>query len=164
MHILVMAAFLGVLFDRRRDSRCNHNILVDWEICHAHRDGDILSSVSPEPHYECDVSERSGIKESEQKMDSLLIGLMGTLFLFFLLATGVHIGVALIASGLVGLSVLTGFDVAIKMIVSAFYHKISTPALITLHLFILIGHLASGDCEYPQLSHVRRAALFVGLL
>jgi tripartite ATP-independent transporter DctM subunit len=77
-------------------------------------------------------------------MDSLLIGVLGIVFLFFLLATGIHIGVALIASGLVGLSVLTGFSVAIKMIVSAFYHKISTPALITLPLFILMGHLASG--------------------
>ncbi len=77
-------------------------------------------------------------------MDPLVIGILGIVFLFLLLAVGVHIGVALVASGLFGLCVLTGFEAAIKMIVSAFYHKISTPALITLPLFILMGVLASG--------------------
>jgi len=77
-------------------------------------------------------------------MDPLFIGLIGIVILFVLLALGVHIGVALIASGLIGLCMLTSFDGAIKMAVSSFYHKISKPALITLPLFILMGHLASG--------------------
>jgi len=77
-------------------------------------------------------------------MDALTIGIIGIILLFVLLALGVHIGVALIASGLMGLWILTGFEGAIKMVTSAFYHKVSKPALITLPLFILMGHLASG--------------------
>jgi tripartite ATP-independent transporter DctM subunit len=69
---------------------------------------------------------------------------MGSVCLFVLLALGVHIGVALIVSGFLGLTYMNGFETTISMVVSGFYHKISNPGLITLPLFILMGHLASG--------------------
>lgn len=77
-------------------------------------------------------------------MDPYLIGLMGALLLFVLLAVGTHIGIALSISGFIGIAMITGFDQAISMNVTAIYHKISAPALITLPLFILMGYLASG--------------------
>lgn len=77
-------------------------------------------------------------------MDSYLIGLLGVVLLFFLLAIGTHIGIALAVSGFVGISLMTGFQQAIKLCVTAFYHKISGPVLIILPLFILMGYLASG--------------------
>jgi C4-dicarboxylate transporter DctM subunit len=77
-------------------------------------------------------------------MDPLIIGVLGILILFLVLALGFHVGLALIISGFVGLLFIIGFEQAITMIVAAFYHKISNPALITLPLFILMGHLASG--------------------
>jgi len=64
--------------------------------------------------------------------------------LFAILALGFHIGLALIMSGFIGLLFMLSFEQTITMTVAAFYHKISNPALITLPLFILMGHLASG--------------------
>lgn len=77
-------------------------------------------------------------------MDPLLVGIMGIILLFFLLAAGVHIGLALGISGFIGICILTGgFVPAIKMVTSAFYFKVSTPVLIVLPLFALMGYLAS---------------------
>ena len=77
-------------------------------------------------------------------MDSLMIGLLGVVGLLVLLALGVHIGIALLISGFVGLTMLNGFQATMPTVVSGFYHKISNPALITLPLFVLMGFLASG--------------------
>ena len=77
-------------------------------------------------------------------MDPILVGILGIILLFIILALGFHIGLALIISGFTGLLFILGFEQTITMAVSAFYHKISKPALITLPLFILMGHLASG--------------------
>ena len=68
-------------------------------------------------------------------MDSLMIGLLGVVGLLVLLALGVHIGIALLISGFVGLTMLNGFQASMPTVVSGFYHKISNPALITLPLF-----------------------------
>jgi tripartite ATP-independent transporter DctM subunit len=77
-------------------------------------------------------------------MDPILVGTLGILFLFVILALGFHIGLALTISGFTGLLFILDFNQTSTMVVSAFYHKISKPALITLPLFILMGHLASG--------------------
>ena len=74
-------------------------------------------------------------------MDPYLIALMGAILLFVLLAVGVHIGIALAISGFLGITYLTGFQQAVSINVTAFYHKISNPSLITLPLFILMGYL-----------------------
>jgi tripartite ATP-independent transporter DctM subunit len=62
--------------------------------------------------------------------------------LFLLLALGVHIGIALTACGFFGMCLLVGFSPALKTATAALYHKISSPALVTLPLFILMGILA----------------------
>lgn len=77
-------------------------------------------------------------------MDPLAVGLLGVLALLVLLSLGVHIGIALVISGFLGLTMLNGFHATIPTVVSGFYHKISNPALITLPLFVLMGFLASG--------------------
>ena len=78
-------------------------------------------------------------------MDPLLTGLIGVILLFVLLAAGVHIGFSLMISGFIGLSIILGdFEPAIKMTVTAFYHRITSPVLVTLPLFVLMGYLASG--------------------
>ena len=77
-------------------------------------------------------------------MDPVWIGLIGVIILFVLLAIGVHIGIALMISGFIGIFAITGFTQAISMNVTSVYHKISNPSLITLPLFILMGYLASG--------------------
>jgi tripartite ATP-independent transporter DctM subunit len=77
-------------------------------------------------------------------MDPVVMGLIGVIILFFLLALGVHIGIALGVAGFVGILIISGFQQAISMNVTSVYHKISNPSLITLPLFILMGYLASG--------------------
>ena len=77
-------------------------------------------------------------------MDPFVIGLIGAAILFLLLALGTHIGIALTFSGFIGIALVTGFERAIMLCVSAFYHKISGPVLVILPLFILMGYLASG--------------------
>lgn len=77
-------------------------------------------------------------------MDPFLVGLLGLICLFVLLALGTHIGIALAISGFLGIWFVVGFEQAISMTATSMYHKISSPALITLPLFILMGYCASG--------------------
>ncbi len=77
-------------------------------------------------------------------LDPLVLGGLGIALLFVLLALGTHIGFALIIASAIGLAVVTGFKPMTDMVINSFYHKISNPTLITLPLFILMGHLASG--------------------
>jgi len=77
-------------------------------------------------------------------MDPYLIGLLGLILLLVLLALGMHVGVALAVSGFAGLWYIVGFERAMAMGVSSLYGKVSTTALVTLPLFILVGYLASG--------------------
>ncbi len=78
-------------------------------------------------------------------MENFGISLIGVIALFVLLAIGVHIGFALIISGFVGLFLLRpDIHAIMNMVITAFYHKITMPVLITLPLFIIMGFLASG--------------------
>ena len=77
-------------------------------------------------------------------MDPYLLGVIAVIFLFLLLALGTHIGLALAMVGLAGCAILTNFGQAINLSGTALYHKVASPALITLPLFVLMGYLASG--------------------
>lgn len=77
-------------------------------------------------------------------MEPLVIGIIGIAAFIILLILGVHIGVALAAVGLVGLSVMVGFYPALTWTAMGIYHKVATWALITAPLFIMMGLLASG--------------------
>ena len=76
-------------------------------------------------------------------LDPFVTGSLGIALLFVLLSMGFHIGFALIISGIAGLMTIVGFDSTMSMVINSFYHKISNPSLITLPLFILMGHLSS---------------------
>jgi C4-dicarboxylate transporter DctM subunit len=76
-------------------------------------------------------------------VDTTSAGTIAIILVFFLLASGVHVGIALITSGFIGTMLISGFIPAIKMVSSAMYFKISSPVLISLPLFILMGYLAS---------------------
>ena len=85
-------------------------------------------------------------------MDAMTASISGVVLLLILLVTGVHIGFALIAAGIAGLIVVLGsFTPVITSVVSAFYHKVSMPALVTVPLFVLMGFLASGGGISRQL-------------
>ncbi|MEM4406457.1 MAG: TRAP transporter large permease [Candidatus Methanomethylicaceae archaeon] len=75
-------------------------------------------------------------------MDPSLVAFLGLVLLLVTLALGVHIGIALTISGLVGMSLISGFYPALKTATGALYHKVSNPTLVTLPLFILMGVLA----------------------
>lgn len=77
-------------------------------------------------------------------MDAVLLGLAGVVLLLVLLLSGMHVGMALILTGFLGLTTVLGVERALEMSVSAIYGKISGTALVTLPLFILVGYLASG--------------------
>jgi len=78
-------------------------------------------------------------------MDPLVSGLIGIALLLVLLLLGFHVGLCLMMSGLIGIFMITGnFDTSAKMVVAAFYSKITLPELVTLPLFTLMGYLASG--------------------
>lgn len=84
-------------------------------------------------------------------MTSLVIGFIAIAILFILLAIGMQIGVALAAAGFIGLWLINGFEQASWMAIHGLYHKIASPDLITLPLFILMGYLASGGGISRQL-------------
>jgi len=77
-------------------------------------------------------------------MDPTVLGILGIAVLFILLAVGVHIGVALGLVGIVGSSLIVGFEGSIYSSVSSIYHKVAGFELITIPLFVLMGYLASG--------------------
>jgi C4-dicarboxylate transporter, DctM subunit len=77
-------------------------------------------------------------------MDPNIIAIIGIAVLLFLLAIGVHIGVALGLVGIIGSTVIVGFEGSIYSSVSSIYHKIASYELITIPLFVLMGYLASG--------------------
>ncbi|OPY85989.1 MAG: Sialic acid TRAP transporter permease protein SiaT [Smithella sp. PtaU1.Bin162] len=77
-------------------------------------------------------------------MEPLTIGIITIIILFLLLALGIHIGIALATAGFIGLAIITDARQAIWVTTTAFYHKIASPDLITLPLFILMGFAASG--------------------
>lgn len=77
-------------------------------------------------------------------MDPLTVSFIGPALMLLLLLLGVHIGFSLLISGFIGLLViLHGFQPAIKLVVSAFYYRISLALLVVLPLFVLMGYLAS---------------------
>jgi C4-dicarboxylate transporter, DctM subunit len=77
-------------------------------------------------------------------LDPVILGLLGIVVLFILLALGVHIGVALGVVGIAGSALLVGFEGSAYPSVSSMYHKVASFELITIPLFVLMGYLASG--------------------
>ena len=57
-------------------------------------------------------------------MDSWIIGIMCVGILLVLIALGIHIAISLLVSGLIGLSIILGFEQAILMSVRSMYGNI----------------------------------------
>jgi tripartite ATP-independent transporter DctM subunit len=75
-------------------------------------------------------------------MTSLQIGLLGLVFLFFLIGWGVYVPVALSLVGFFGVILVSGLDAALQMIGWLPYHSLALFAFVTMPLFILMGEFA----------------------
>jgi tripartite ATP-independent transporter DctM subunit len=75
-------------------------------------------------------------------MSDFLIGLLGILALFFMLAAGVHIGVALGVVGVLGMLIIIGLEAGVSLLTTTSFHFATNPEFIVMPLFILMGLLA----------------------
>lgn len=102
-------------------------------------------------------------------MESLTIGIGGTILLFLLLSLGVHIAISLTSIGFIGCAVLffmktgditKGMSLATSMLDTCFFSTATNYVWVTLPLFILMGLLAAeGGLSY---SAYRSASKWVG--
>jgi tripartite ATP-independent transporter DctM subunit len=102
-------------------------------------------------------------------MESLTVGIGGTILLFLLLSVGVHIAISLTSIGFIGCAILffmktgnmaKGVSLATSMLNTAFFSTASNYVWVTLPLFILMGLLAAeGGLSY---SAYRSASRWVG--
>lgn len=76
-------------------------------------------------------------------MDTFLVGIIGILFLFILLAIGVHISADFFIVGFLGIAVILGIKPAYNFIGQTMYYAIATPHFAALPLFILMGAFAA---------------------
>lgn len=70
-------------------------------------------------------------------------GIYGVVGLFILLLTGMHIGVAMMIVGVIGMTVMLGPGPAFGAMPDAIFGKVTSYELVTIPLFILMGYLAS---------------------
>ena len=76
-------------------------------------------------------------------MDTTLIGVTGLLILPFLLASGIHIGVALAVIGAGGIICVVGFNRGLFMLASSFYSIGDRFVWIVIPLFVFMGVVAA---------------------
>ncbi|MBT3532496.1 MAG: TRAP transporter large permease subunit, partial [Rhodospirillaceae bacterium] len=70
-------------------------------------------------------------------------GIIVMVFLFVILAIGVHIGVALGLAGLLGMTLTIGTDAALAQLASVPFAMTNSFTLAVIPLFILMGSLAT---------------------
>jgi tripartite ATP-independent transporter DctM subunit len=89
-------------------------------------------------------------------VDPFLAGILGIFALFFMLAAGVHIGVALGVVGVLGTMVSIGLEGSISLLATTSFHFATNPEFIVMPLFILMGLLAMmggiSEATYDALS------------
>ncbi|MEJ2739789.1 MAG: TRAP transporter large permease [Dehalococcoidia bacterium] len=71
-----------------------------------------------------------------------LIGILGFLAMFVLLAIGIHIGISLGVIGLIGCGIMLGFSRSISLLVTTPYYVVADYNFIVLPMFILMGEMA----------------------
>jgi C4-dicarboxylate transporter DctM subunit len=76
-------------------------------------------------------------------MSDILPGVLGFGVLLILILLRVHIGLALMVVGFVGIAVLKSFQGALTLLITASYFSVASFAFIILPLFILMGLLAT---------------------
>ena len=75
-------------------------------------------------------------------MTALVIGVVGSLFLFFLIGSGVHIAAALALCGFFGVILLSSLDAALSLMGWFPYSALASFTFVALPLFILMGEFA----------------------
>ncbi len=71
-----------------------------------------------------------------------LLGILGFVVMFALLAIGIHVGIALAVIGFIGSAIMLGFSRSLSMLVTTPYFTVADYAFIVLPMFILMGELA----------------------
>jgi C4-dicarboxylate transporter DctM subunit len=75
-------------------------------------------------------------------IDPILVGLIGLLVLFAILATGLPIGVAMALVGFTGYAVIAGLPAALSQLQAVPYSSVASYSLTIIPLFILMGEFA----------------------
>lgn len=78
-------------------------------------------------------------------MESGIVGIIGILMLLILIILGVHIGIALLAVGFIGLVYVHNVDAALSLTLNSFYATASTYSFTVLPLFIMLGYFAGAS-------------------
>ena len=71
-----------------------------------------------------------------------LLGILGFVFMFVLLAMGLHIGISLGVIGFIGCALMLGFSRSLSMLVTTPYYVVANYAFIVLPMFIFMGEMA----------------------
>jgi C4-dicarboxylate transporter DctM subunit len=71
-----------------------------------------------------------------------LLGILGFVFMFVLLALGLHIGISLSVIGFIGCALMLGFSRSLSMLVTTPYYVVADYNFIVLPMFILMGEMA----------------------
>jgi len=95
-------------------------------------------------------------------MSSELIGVIGFLFMFFLMAVGLEIGFAMAIAGFLGFAYLASFPAACNLLAKDIYDVFTTYSLTVVPLFIFMGQIAANsgigkklyDMSYKFIGHV----------
>jgi len=71
-----------------------------------------------------------------------LLGILGFVVMFVLLALGLHIGISLGVIGFIGCAIMLGFSRSLSMLVTTPYYVVANYAFIVLPMFIFMGEMA----------------------
>ena len=71
-----------------------------------------------------------------------IIGILGFLAMFVLLAFGIHIGISLGVIGFIGCGIMLGFSRSLSLLVTTPYYVVADYSFIVLPMFILMGEMA----------------------
>jgi C4-dicarboxylate transporter DctM subunit len=75
-------------------------------------------------------------------MSPELLGILGFVAMFALLALGIHVGIALAVIGFIGSAMMLGFSRSLSMLVTTPYFTVADYAFVVLPMFIMMGELA----------------------
>lgn len=95
-------------------------------------------------------------------MSSELVGVIGFLFMFFLMAVGLEIGFAMAITGFLGFAYLASFPAACNLLAKDVYDVFTTYSLTVVPLFIFMGQIAANsgigkklyDMSYRFIGHI----------
>ncbi|MCX7856381.1 MAG: TRAP transporter large permease [Deltaproteobacteria bacterium] len=95
-------------------------------------------------------------------MSSELVGVIGFLFMFFLMAVGFEIGFAMAITGFLGFAYLASFPAACNLLAKDVYDVFTTYSLTVIPLFIFMGQIAANsgigkklyDMSYKFIGHI----------